>query len=143
MKEGEPQADMGEQPEVPEAEKKDTPVEDPEAPPPVAPPKTTLDLDSAQGSEVHLAQLGLLNQSSAIKQIQLEIANLEGKVTHLREKLSWEANKLETERQKVLVVLAKYEIPDGWRFNRKEDGTYTFYQPPPAPKAPGKPQPVG
>jgi len=133
---------------APEEEKKAEPVKEsppieetpPEPPKKKEPPKTTMDLGASEGSEVHVAQLSLLNQNAAVRQIQQEVATLESKLAHLREKLGWEARRLDEERNKVIVVLSKYGVPEGWRFNRREDGTYTFYQPP----APGVPRsPMG
>ena len=122
----------------------------PEAPPkpeekkPEKPePPKEVNLDANEGSAVHLAQLNLLNMNSGVKQIQLELAAAEGKVRHLREKLQWEGGKLNTERNAVLAILSKNGVPDGWRFARHEDGSYTFTPPAPAlPPGPPKP-PVG
>lgn len=111
----------------------------PEAP---KPPPTELMLDAAAGSEVHLSQLGLLNKVSTIKQIQAEIATAESQIKHMREKLTWENAKLQEERGRVLGILSKHGVPDGWRFNRQPDGGYKFFQPPP-PAPPGQQLPVG
>lgn len=127
-----------------EAPPPETPVKPPEEapkrkdePPPEPPakeePPKEIKLDAAAGSAVHLAQLNLLNMNSGVKQIQLELAAAEGKVRHLREKLQWEAGKLNTERNNVLAVLSKSGVPDGWRFKRHDDGSYTFMPPTPAP----------
>ena len=111
-------------------ERKDEPP--PEPPAEKEPPKE-VKLDAAAGSAVHLAQLNLLNMNSGVKQIQLELAAAEGRVRHLREKLQWEGGKLNTERNNVLAVLSKSGVPDGWRFKRHDDGSYTFMPPTPAP----------
>lgn len=114
----EPEKTEPEPPEVPaEPEKKK------------AEPPKKVELDAAAGSEVHLAQLNLLNMNAGVKAFQLELASAEAQVKHLREKLSWEAAKLTRERDGVLATLSKHGVPDGWRFNRQKDGSYIFTPP--------------
>jgi hypothetical protein len=124
------------------------PPEAPPAPPESAPekpePPTEIILSAADGSEIHVSQLGLLNLNGEVKAIQNEIAKMEGELKHLREKLGWESSKLQRERGNVLGILSKHNIPDGWRFNRLPDGSYRFTAPaPPPPAPPGQHLPVG
>lgn len=147
-KEAEVPGEKKEAPKVVEEPKEDGALDIPEATLPEVPaepekkaePPKKIKLDSAAGSEVHLAQLNLLNMNSGVKQTQLELANAEAQVSHLREKLSWEVARLNQERDKVLAVLSNHGVPDGWRFNRQKDGSYVFT--PPAPALPPRP-PMG
>jgi hypothetical protein len=143
--EGTETAQQGEETEVPEEKKAEAPAAP--AKEEKSPLPKEVRLGAADGSEVHLAQLGLLNLNSGVKQLQLELANAEARVQHLREKLSWEANKLAKERDGVLAILAKHGVPDGWRFNRQPDGVYIFTPPAPGPPGlppvPGPPGPPG
>jgi hypothetical protein len=127
-------------PESPE-EPKETPPEAPSEPEKKAEKKELpkeIKLSAVDGSEIHVAQLALLNLNAGVKQLQQELVAAEAKVVHLREKLGWESNKLTQERNNVLGVLSRHGVPDGWRFNRQKDGSYLFTPPPqpPAPRAP-------
>lgn len=109
----------------------------PEAPAePSKPEVTKFSLNSVEGSELHLAQLDFTNQSKDLEKIQVEIASKKAEVDHLNEKFGWVQGKV-IERQKVLLnVMAKLKVPDGWRFERLEDGTYLVSKPIP-PQMPG------
>lgn len=101
----------------------------PPAAPPPGPPQTPghIELSSEQGSAIHIAHLNLLNKNLVIQKLQAQ-------VDQLKEKMAREAKDLEELRKEAKKLLDEHKIPDQWRFDRKEDGSYVFYpSPPPGP----------
>jgi len=108
---------------------------------PAEPPKpeiTKFSLNSVEGSELHLAQLDFTNQSKDLEKVQLEIANKKSEIDHLNEKFGWVQGKVLERQKKLLDVMARLKVPDMWRFERLDDGTYLVSKPP-AQQMPGRP----
>lgn len=111
---------------------------------PSEPPKpevTKFTLNSVDGSEMHLAQVDFISQGKDLEKVQLEIAGKKAEIDHLNEKAGWVQGKYLEKQKKLLDIMARLKIPDGWRFERLDDGTYLFTKPLPQ-QMPGRPPQV-
>lgn len=111
----------------------------PEVPP--EPPKsevTKFTLNSVDGSEMHLAQVDFISQGKDLEKVQIEIAGKKAEIDHLNEKAGWVQGKYLEKQKKLLDIMARLKVPDGWRFERLDDGTYLFTKPLPQ-QMPGRP----
>lgn len=118
------------------------PMPAPETPPePPKPEITKLTLNSVDGSEMHLAQVDFISQGKDLEKVQIEIAGKRAEIEHLNEKAGWVQGKYLEKQKKLLDIMARLKIPDGWRFERLDDGTYLFTKPLPQ-QMPGRPPQV-
>lgn len=105
-----------------------------EAPPvPKVKPVTEINLDAAQGSAIQIAFLAYQNQLAQVEKTALEVQVHEGNVRAAQDRLKMHHGVVQQSQSQLTMLLAKHSIPDGWRWDRAENGTYKFS----APKGPG------
>jgi len=92
-------------------------------------PVTEIALDAAQGSSIQIAFLAYQNQLAQVEKTALEVQVHEGNVRAAQDRLKAQHGVLQQSQSQLTALLAKHSIPDGWRWNRAENGTYKFSAP--------------
>jgi hypothetical protein len=117
------------------------PVPPPESPESEEPKDTDrIEMDSVGGSEIHIAHLEMLLQNTEAKRLQAVLDSLENKVSQVRDRLSLAMGRVQEKKTNLLRILSKNGLPDGWRFERLQDGKYVFFKPQ---ASPGPNPPIG
>jgi hypothetical protein len=108
----------------------------PAPPPRPAPPSAPIGeepivLGAVEGAALHIAQLNIQLTTKDLEKasLRLELAARDKKLAELEQQ---RLMKVLTEQQTALTAtMKKNQLPDGWAFTRREDGTYILEKPKP------------